>query len=133
MSHSCSYPCAWCYSNKNSLERSADLRTIKNIRENYKAWCDSGSKEKNAKFYKNCINLPIFSGEEDTKVLDIIILPELHLMIGVLDKIVDHMRREFEDDTNKWLVFCDVDREVRHNGAGFKGNSCIKLLDNIDY
>lgn len=132
MSHSSSYPCTWCFCENNNLENVGSPRTIGNCTSYFEAWRNAGSTIKNAKNYKNCINLPVFTGDENTRILEIIPPPELHLMLGVMNKIVNHMQGEFSKETNEWTNLCNVQREITHGGTGFKGNSCKILLNKVD-
>lgn len=133
MSHSSSHPCTWCNARKGFLEQQGVDRTIGTIRSNYKAWRDAGSNLKTAKNFNNCIHEPIFAANEKTKILDIITPPELHLMIGTVNTIVNKMEEEFESDTKAWIKKLCIHREVIHEGAGFNGNSCKTILDNINH
>ena len=92
---------------------------------------ESNNKQ-DAKNFKSCIHPPISSGDKNTKILDIIPPPELHLMLGVVNTMVDKMSVEFEQITNDWIKESNVKREVTHGGTGFNGNSCKILLSKID-
>lgn len=85
---------------------------------------------RNAKDYKNCnINQPVFSGDENTRILEIISSPKLHTMLVVVNKI---MQYSFEKKTNEWTGVCNLQREVTHVSIGSEGNSCKLLLSKVD-
>lgn len=132
MPHSCSHPCTFCFATKNKLNERGEFRTIGNTISNYQDWQASGSKKSKAKDYGNCIQMPVFSGDSDQLILDIITPPELHLMIGVVNTIYDHMIKEFNEDALQWAKACNVDRDVTYSGSSFNGNSCKRLLNKID-
>lgn len=132
MAHSSTYPCTWCCANKNELHERGEFRTIGNCKSYYDAWVKNGSKKKDAKNYQCCINPPIFSGDDSKKILDIIPPPELHLMLGVVNTMVDNMEKECEESTESWIRKCNVKREVANGGTGFNGNSCRTLLKKVD-
>lgn len=67
------------------------MTTIGNIKENYNEWLAAGGEKETAKFHMNCIHPPIFDGEEDTLILQIIPPPELHLLLGVVNGLFDHI------------------------------------------
>lgn len=73
----------------------------------------------------------MFTEDSNQLVLDIIPPLELHLMLGVVNTVFDHMIEEFKDETMAWAKFCNVERDVTH-GSGLNGNSCKKLLDKLD-
>lgn len=132
MSHSSAYPCTWCYATKNELHSCGSLRSIENTLTNYNEWRAAGASRKEAKKYYNCINPPLFTFKEDRLFLDIIPPPELHLMLGVVNTIFSHMLKEYEQESLTWASACYVQREITHGVPAFKGNSCKKLLNNID-
>ena len=82
MSHSSTYPCTWCES-KAGFENPGPLRTLGRIRELSKAYKEAGCPKTKACDYFNAINEPLFDGDDDTTILEIIPPPELHLMLGM--------------------------------------------------
>lgn len=133
MSHSSNYPCTWCYAAKNEMHICGDYRTIQNVKENYQKWRNAGAVKADAKNFKNCIHPPIFTDEkEDRSLLEIITPPELHLMLGVVNTLYNHLLEKFEKDALMWAEACCVVRDVRHGSSSFNGNSCKTLLEKID-
>jgi hypothetical protein len=132
MTHSSLHPCTWCIAEKGKLDEKKELRTIGNIITNYSNWMDTGGSAKSAKNYLNCIHRPVFFGENDELILDIIPPPELHLMLGVVNTLFNHMASEFSDAAWEWAKACNVERDVTNGGTGFNGNSCKTLLNKID-
>lgn len=132
MAHSSHYPCTWCTASKDLLSKCGSYRTVGSCRENSDAFKNSGSKKINAKNFYSHVYQPIFTGNPETEIIDIIPPPELHLMLGVVNKLYGHMLRECEDDTEKWAKSCNVSREFVHGSPGFAGNACKTLLNKID-
>lgn len=130
MSHSSTYPCTWCYAD--DLDKVATYRTVGNILQNYLNWDAYGRKKNQAKDFKNCIYPPIVQTDEDQLILDILPPPELHLMLGVVNKIFDEMLKKCEKIASKWAKLCHVEREITHGSPAFKGNSCKILLSKVD-
>lgn len=85
-----------------------------------------------AKKYENCIHRPVFARDDDTIILDVIPPPELHLMLGVVNTIFNHIATEFEETAFTWAKLCNVERDVTNGGTGFNGNSCKSLLNKTD-
>lgn len=87
MSHSAAYPCIWCEAPKSNMRKEAKGRTISGIKNNHEEWLENGAKLMTAKQYRNCIHIPIIGdkslSENNTKILDVIPPPELHLLIGM--------------------------------------------------
>ena len=68
-------------------------------------------------------NLPLISNNDKDLIIDLIPPPELHLMLGVVNKIVDHMEIDNSKLTLKFLKEIKIAREVTNGGTGF--NVCI--------
>lgn len=85
-----------------------------------------------AKQYMSCVHTPIISDNPEELILDIIPPPELHLMIGVVNTLFNHMLKEFNVDTLRWENACQVRRETKRGASGFNGNASKRLLDNVD-
>ncbi len=49
----------------------------------------SDGKKVDAKKYLNCVEEPIFQQPDETLVIDLIALPELHIMLGATMKIYE--------------------------------------------
>ena len=54
---------------------------------------DGGANKKTQKRFQNVTNPPLLTGSDDKLVLDILAVPELHLLLGIVDKLL----REFEN------------------------------------
>lgn len=129
MSHSSLHPCTWCIGCKNKLSEKSELRTIGNIVSNYLNWLHAGGSTNSAKKYLNCIHKPVFTGENEKMILA---PPELHLMLGVVNTLFNHMVGEFSNKVWAWAKACNVERDVTNGGSGFNGNSCKTLLNKVD-
>lgn len=131
MTHSSSYPCTWCTAFHGKLDVCGEYRTIGSCLKNYSDWLNADGLKKNSKNFKNCINPPLFEGDHDEQIIEFIPPPELHLMLGVVNKLYDHMLLEFEEDSIKWAKLCNVERKTTH-GVAFAGNACKTLLNKVD-
>ena len=77
----------------------------------------------------NTINECLIAGSQEERVLDKVILPELHMMIGN----VNHLLRPIQE---LWLGLMDwlKDNSViwrGYQGGGLDGNNSMKLLQKI--
>lgn len=70
--------------------------------------------------------------DDDILILDIIPLPELHLLLGGANTIFKFLSAEFED-AHSWARYCGSQQTVTYINRGFDGNACAKLLQNVDY
>lgn len=90
-------------------------------------------KKRELKSFKNCINPPIFHTDDEKLIIDIILPPELHLLLGVVNTLFEHMARENEEDALKWASLCHVKRQKTHGSEEFNGNACRILLEHTDF
>ena len=84
-SGSCTHPCGYCESPR-PFDTAGLVRTLGRLREMAEKFKQSGSKKKDAKDYCNVIDEPILKGEDDVQILELLTIPELHLLIGIGEK-----------------------------------------------
>ena len=130
-SHASKFPCTWCEATQ-PWSKPCQPRTLGRIRKMVQAYRNSGSQLKKASDFLNCIHEPLMSGEDETPVLSIIPPPELHLMLGAVNKIFEELNKAWGD--NKGTTFAS-----RHNicrtdyfGGGYEGNQCKEILKKVD-
>ena len=132
------HPCPWCESDS-SFSEAASLSTIGSLHDWYNLFMENGAEWKHSKDYKNVTNPPLITGEDDTLMLDILFLPELHIMTGVTEKILKAMEKlcfsclqdgdNFLDDFFKRY---DIKKTVYRGGMSFEGNQARKVLKSVD-
>lgn len=134
MPHSSLFPCTFCIASKYELSERAEFRTIRGSLQSNEEWMDAGAKKNAAKKFFNCIQRPLFTGASNgnERFIDIVPPPELHLMLGVVNTIYDHIHDAFNNEALAWAKSCNVEKSVTQAGAGFNGNACKKLLDRLD-
>ena len=132
--HASTFPCTWCTAEKNKLHLKETIRTISEIKNNYEKYSAAGSNPKNAKNFGSYINMPVFHEISDRKILDLLPPPELHLMLGAVNSIINHIcnDEQCKTDADQWIKECFVERKVTYHGCSLEGNSCKKLLNSID-
>lgn len=131
MSHSSSHPCAWCDVSKENLKGKGKFRTISSLMNLFWDFFDSKGNKKNAKNYGNVIHPPILSDniEDETPVISVLPPPELHLLIGPVNKIYSEMEKVWPE-SQLWLKACNVKKEAYHGGT-FAGDESRKLLTSV--
>lgn len=88
--------------------------------------------KKKAKDYFNCVEAPIIQSDKNC-ILHILPPPELHLLLGCVNCLYQHMLLEFPTIAENWAKECNVFRTDVYRGTlGFQGNACRKLLANVD-
>ncbi|CAL4159181.1 unnamed protein product, partial [Meganyctiphanes norvegica] len=153
-SASSSFPCIYCEkekktfgdvqgyideeSNENELE--GCLRTLGSIRMNAQHCKEkrvlSNVKSFSAKEFKSCVAKPLFNYDDELLVLDLVPPMELHLLLGVVNRLYDYMDKALAaagmSVTSKdWSDMLFLSRRHYHGGQ-FIGNHCSKLLDEVD-
>ena len=84
-----------------------------------------------AQKFENCINEPLLDEEGETKILDIIPPPELHLMLGTVNRIFDALNSAWGDDNAyKWASKNNI-TQVGYHGGCLEGNKCSLLLKKV--
>lgn len=134
MSSSPRHPCPWCFSRKDNLKIHGTERLIEDCIKYQRQWVDAGSSRLNAKKFFNSIHSPIVEIPSNKSILDVIPPPELHLLIGVVNTIINKMTEIWKEEMEEWVRHCNVQREFVHGGwTEFEGNSCKTLIKNVDY
>ena len=112
---------------------SEKLKTYGDLKNDYSIYVSTGQKKKLAQQCNSTINLPLFSENADMCVLEKCIIPELHILTGVLnhtfwDGLVPLVWRE------KALSWPHNVKAISKNyhGEVFQGNTCRKLLKHAD-
>lgn len=113
------------------MEQNGVLRTFGEIERFANEWFAAGCKKGQEKVFKNCVHKPLPDVSPETLVLDVITLPELHLLLRGVNTIYSALHKSAKDIAEKWSSICNVAREGLHGGE-FNGNSCRILLKNAD-
>lgn len=125
-SNSSTHPCPWCEAKNINLNQSGDLRSISSITAHYNNWAaQTGSDKSKAKYFANCVNVPLITGDYDEPILNFIPPPELHLLMGTVQHLFDNLKREHTEIAEQWIK--DAGVQVDHYQR-FNGNNARKLL-----
>ena len=130
-SHASKHPCVYC-EGMAPWDTKASLRTLGRIKKCQQEYCSSGSKTQNAKKFFNCTNVPLLEGPDETTILDLLPSPELHLMLGTVNRIFDNLNLCWGED--KAYDFAKSQNIIRvgYRGTSMEGNQCKKLLQKVD-
>ena len=109
-SHTSNHPCGYCNKHKDCFGCKGCptcanwiMRTLGTIREQCRLF--RALKSNKAADFDNCINDPLFPGPDSTTIFEICPPDELHLMLGIVKKIVDELNERWgNDDLFEWLV-----------------------------
>lgn len=126
-SHASKFPCTWCGATA-PFEKEASLYTLGEIRGFVKDFRNAGMPMRRAQQFQNCVNMPLIQGSDSTLVLDLIPPPELHLMLGIVNRIFDSLNQQWgEGKAYEWGMNNGIIR-VAYRGGNMEGNQCRKLL-----
>ena len=130
---SCSFPCIYCPISKDFVG-SSTLLTLGELRAMRAAYLNAGEPHKDAKEFLNVINDILLDGPDDCLVIDIINLPELHIMLGVVGKTLPILDKTLgKDKVNNFLKTLCITREDYHGRSSpLNGNDSKKFLANIE-
>lgn len=104
----------------------------------YKNACKNWSKKAklSAKEYANCVQNPLIASSDNTKVIDIFPVMELHVYTGNFNRLFNIGDTILTDIGSSffmgmWAESVNLERPELHSGQ-FTGNQCTKLLDNLE-
>lgn len=115
--------------------------TIGSLWSDYRTYVLGGSNLKKAMKFNNVVNPPLLTGPDDSLVLSIIYFPELHVLIGVVGKLVKEFEKNVFSTPEEGKQFIDtwmasptvnVCKTVYHGSANFVGDMAKKLLKKLD-
>ena len=87
LSHSGKYTCAYC-DGEMSLQ-SGELRTFGSLKLWYQNFKEAGLDMTKMQHFKNQINESLLTGAEDTTILSFLPPPELHLLMGLVNWVLE--------------------------------------------
>ena len=129
---SCTHACVYCEGQSPWEEKSKDL-TIGSLFDWHQKFLDSGANKKLAKNFQNVVNRPLLIGDDEDKTLEVLNPPQLHLMTGVLGKLIMEMEKiTGEIFVSSFLRTEDISRCVYQGSRSFEGNQARKLLKSVD-
>jgi hypothetical protein len=129
--HAAMYPCTWCEA-RAPFDQVARQRTLGRIRKMAQAYRNAGSVLRTAKDFFNCVHSPLLSGDDSLTLLELIPPPELHLLLGVANKLLDELNAKWgEDQGYQWAKDKGIVR-VSWRGGSMEGNQSKKFLEKTE-
>ena len=133
-SAACLHPCIYCTTD--DMSKCGEPRTIGSLCEDRQKFIDSGLDRKQLKKFNNCEHVPLitndFENDWDKEILDLVIPPGLHIMLGVVNQQVKLLEKEIPALVEEWVAYSQAQR-VAYQGGIFEGNGCKSLVDHVDY
>ena len=130
--------CPFCSACSPYLENGT-LYTLADLLDFHQKFVNSGSNSKTQKNFDNVTNPPLITSPVETQIIEILCVPELHLLLGVVEKLL----REFENrvflnkNTGKkfmdnYLKSVSIVRKSYQGATSLEGNQSRKFLKLID-
>ena len=107
--------------------------TLKNLDENFQAFQAAGGDEKRAKEFFNCVRPALLQGPPETRSLELLTIAELHIMTGVVGKLVQELVKSFQQKEDGDLFINTFMKKnniswCSYQPGTFEGNQARKLL-----
>ncbi len=99
--HGASHPCAYCHWRRDT-DVEAEFRTFEGIASWHAAWVAAGRKKLQLPKFFNCHAKPLPMFPAKGRVIDHAPLPELHLLLGIVNRLFDGMYDLMEEGIFKW-------------------------------
>ncbi len=144
---SSTFPCTWCemkkseFGNEEFLFTGGNLRTLGSIRKNAQEYQlalqgHKGRTKLSSAQQLNCEHPPLCYKEDSTVVLHVIPPMELHIMLGIVNRLYDHLNNKLEQIGSKHSAYDWSDKlgmaRKKHHGGEFDGKQCSLLLKNVN-
>ena len=135
---SSTHPCPFCETSKPNLEK-ADPNTLSSLISWHEKWLKDGGNPGKLKFFQNVMHPHLLTGEPSTKVIELFNIPGLHILLGVVDKLLSEMEKNLFQSReegfaffNSYLKSINLSRVSYQGQHRIEGNGCNQFLKNID-
>ena len=134
---SCRHCCPYC-EGRAPWDVTSPLNTLGSLCNWHELWLADGSKNSRSKMFQNMRHQPLISGNPEDLIIKLFAPMELHLMLGVVDKLIGEIKKnvfENQSDGEKFMyTFFKQDNITVCNKQGEKleGNASRKFLKSID-
>ena len=146
------HPFPYCMTSSADFQK-ADHYTLESLCRLYDQWMADGAIHwsynlhrdskvlnlKKAKKYTNVVHPPLLTGDKNKKILELVNIPYLHTLLGVVDKILKEIEKNLCKNkeyglqfVNRYLSKINICRVSYHGQHRLEGNASNKLLKNID-
>ena len=128
------YGCPYCDMPKPYLDDSYKLTTLGDLHQLHQGYVDAGSNRKTQARYQNCVNMNLLAGDQETMVIDCLNIPELHLLIGVVDKHLTGLEKVFGVEwVDAYLKKVNILRKSYQGQHALEGNQSSMFLKKLPF
>ena len=128
------YGCPYCTMAKPYEESEYDLLTLGDLVRLHEGYVAVGRNKKKQIDYQNCVNPNLLAGDPNTTVIKMIFPPELHLMIGVVDKHLQGLEAVLGKCwVDRFLKDENIVRKSYQGQHSLEGNQSSKFLKKLPH
>ena len=116
-----------------------DLYSLGDLYAWHQAYLDAGSPYPRQQNYQNIVNIPLLTGDHERLVLDMLNPPPLHLLLGVVNNLIESMETtlfELKEEGEQWMDEYmrqqGITRKRKQGRKGLEGNQASKFLHRVD-
>ena len=108
--------------------------TLRSLQRHFEAYQAAGSVLIKAKMFTNVVNPALISGPSDRRVVEILNFSELHVLTGVVGKLVGELIKVFNDGevgqqfVNSFVIKVNI-KWCPYQPNSFEGNQAKKMVD----
>ena len=125
----CKYPCIF-GSGTSPFVDVCELLTVGDAKRWYSEFMAAGGKGTGIEFASFVYEI-LFQYPNVTLLIDILNFPELHVMLGITQKLLDYIKLFSSTDfTESILTALNITQTFHRGKKGLNGNACKKLLEN---
>ena len=135
---SSTHPCPFCESSKPLMEK-ANPNTLASLLSWHDKWLAAGGKHKDLKKFQNVMHKPLLTGNPDSEIIELLNVPGLHILLGIVDKLLCEMEKSLFEAQETGIVFFDtylksinLSRVCYQGQHRLEGNGCNQFLKKID-
>ena len=126
------YGCVYCDMPKPYLADSYKLTSLEDLVNLHQAYVDAGSNRVTQARYQNCVHMNLLAGDPETLVIDCLNIPELHLLIGVVDKHLTGLEKVFGKEwVDAYLKRVNILRKSYQGGHALEGNQSSMFMKKL--
>ena len=106
-----------------------DLKTIQQFNHDYQ----NRGNRRNQSHFQNFVNPPILSMDPDKRIIEVLHIPSLHLLLGVVDKLLQELEKKvFKNWIDKYLKRVNIVIKSYQGQHSLEGNQCSEFLKKLD-
>ena len=126
------FGCPYCDMSKPYQESEYTLLSLGRLVELHEAYIQAGGNRKDQAKFQNCVNPNLLAGDPGTKVLCILFPPELHLLIGIVDKHLQGLEKVFGLCwVDNFLKNMNIVRKSYQGSHALEGNQSSMFLKKL--